>query len=139
MSPRNTLARAGTVGLLLFAIAGAAAWDWLKPHQSVMAVMAAQLAMAAPAAPTQKATPQTHTVLIKNFEFQPATLTVKAGNTVLWKNEDIVPHTATANGKRFDSKSIESKASWKYVASKPGTYPYICAFHPTMKAKLIVQ
>ncbi len=83
--------------------------------------------------------PQTHTVSIKDFKFEPATLTVSAGDTVIWKNEDIVPHTATTKGKGFNSKGIESKASWKYVADKAGTYPYICAYHPTMKAKLIVK
>ncbi len=88
---------------------------------------------------SQKAEAQTHTVLIKDFKYVPETLTVKSGDTVIWKNEDIVPHTATANGKSFDSKNIASKASWKYVAGKPGNYPYICAYHPTMKAKLIVQ
>lgn len=86
-----------------------------------------------------KSASQTHTVLIKDFKYVPETLTVKAGDTVIWKNEDLVPHTATANGKSFDSKNIASKASWKYVANKPGTYPYLCTYHPTMKARLIVQ
>jgi plastocyanin len=89
--------------------------------------------------PKQKAEPQTHTVSISGFKFVPETLTVNAGDTVIWKNEDIVPHTATAEGKGFNSKGIESKASWKYVADKAGTYPYLCTFHPTMKAKLIVK
>ena len=88
---------------------------------------------------SQKSEPQTHTVLIKDFKYVPETLTVKSGDTVIWKNEDIVPHTATANGKSFDSKNIAAKASWKYVAGKPGNYPYICTYHPTMKAKLIVK
>ena len=87
----------------------------------------------------QQSEAQTHTVLIKDFKYAPEVLTVKAGDTVIWKNEDIVPHTATANGKSFDSKNIGSKASWKYVANKPGNFPYICAYHPTMKAKLIVK
>ncbi|MGH9844582.1 MAG: cupredoxin domain-containing protein [Blastocatellia bacterium] len=86
-----------------------------------------------------KALPQTHTVTISGFKFLPETLTVSAGDIVVWKNEDIVPHTATAGGKGFNSKSIASKASWKYVANKQGTYSYFCAFHPTMKAKLIVK
>ena len=87
----------------------------------------------------RKAKPRTHIVTISGFEFIPETLTVKAGDTVIWKNEDIVPHTVTTEGKGFDSKSIESKASWKHTAKKAGAYSYICAFHPTMKAKLIVR
>lgn len=88
---------------------------------------------------SQQPEAQTHTVLIKDFKYVPEVLTVKAGDVVIWKNEDIVPHTATANEKSFDSKNIGSKASWKYVANKPGNFPYICAYHPTMKAKLIVK
>lgn len=122
MRKRHLLAPAGAVLVLL--VAALTAVDW---------VTAARLAAA------QKTEPQTHTIVIKGFIFQPETLTVKAGDTVIWKNEDIVPHTATANGKRFDSKSIETKASWKYVATKPGSYPYICSFHPTMKATLTVK
>jgi len=87
----------------------------------------------------QKPESQTHTVLIKDFKYLPEMLTVKSGDTVIWKNEDIVPHTATANENSFDSKNIAAKASWKYVAGKPGNYPYICTYHPTMRARLIVK
>ncbi len=80
-----------------------------------------------------------HTIPIKNFKFLPATLIVKVGDAVVWKNEDIAPHTATARGKNFDSGNIEPGASWKYVANKKGTYFYYCAFHPNMKGKLIVR
>ena len=86
-----------------------------------------------------KATPRMYTIAIRGFEFVPATLTINAGDTVEWKNEDIMPHTATSDTKGFDSKSIESKAVWKSVISKPGDYAYHCDFHPTMKAKLMVK
>ncbi len=82
---------------------------------------------------------QTHTIAIHGYEFVPATLTINVGDTVEWKNEDIVPHTATSDGKGFDSKNIEPKAAWKTVISKAGDYAYHCDFHPTMKAKLMVK
>ncbi len=119
-----------------FHLQTAAAWPLLLI--AALAIASGWFGLQQPAS-AQKPEPQTHTVLISGFKFVPETLTVNAGDTVVWKNEDIVPHTATADGKSFNSKSIESKASWKYVANKPGTYPYICAFHPTMKAKLIVK
>ncbi len=86
-----------------------------------------------------KPSPQTHTIIISSFAFQPETLTVNAGDTVIWKNQDLVPHTATAEGKGFDSKSIAANASWKFIARRAGSYPYLCTFHPTMKARLIVK
>jgi plastocyanin len=54
-------------------------------------------------------------------------------------NKDLYPHTATADDGTFDSGNIAAEASWTYTASKPGEYAYICTYHPTMKAKLIVQ
>jgi plastocyanin len=81
-----------------------------------------------------------NTVLISVFRYQPDTLTVKAGETVEWKNADIVPHTVTAaDGKAFDSGSIAKGASWRFTLVKSGTYDYNCTLHPNMKGKLVVQ
>jgi plastocyanin len=86
---------------------------------------------------------QAVTVLIRDFKFEPATVTVHAGEAVEWKNGDSVPHTATADGEgqkpAFDSGTINTGAAWRYLASKKGTYNYICTRHPNMKGKLIVQ
>jgi plastocyanin len=68
----------------------------------------------------------------------PETITVKKGDHIVWKNKDVVPHTATAAGS-FDSKSIAPGASWKQLARKAGQYDVVCRFHPGMKAKLVVQ
>ena len=81
---------------------------------------------------------KTHTVLIKGFQFVPERLEVSAGDTVIWKNEDIVPHTATAK-KGFDSKNLDKGRSWSFVARQKGSYPYICTYHPTMKGELLVK
>jgi plastocyanin len=80
----------------------------------------------------------THTVNIEGMKFVPETITVKKGDHIVWKNNDVVPHTATAAGS-FDSKSIAPGASWKQLARKAGQYDVVCRFHPGMKAKLVVQ
>jgi plastocyanin len=83
------------------------------------------------------------TVVIRDFKFDPATVTVHEGDTLEWKNDDFVPHTATEDGEAqkpaFDSGTIHTGAAWRYVARKKGTYNYICTRHPNMKGKLIVQ
>lgn len=81
---------------------------------------------------------KTHTILIKGFAFVPARLEVALNDTVIWKNEDIVPHTATAK-KGFDSKGLDQGQSFRYVAKQKGSYSYICTYHPTMKAELVVK
>lgn len=80
----------------------------------------------------------THTVTIENMQFQPQELTVHRGDRIVWVNKDLFPHTVTA-AKVFDSGSIASNASWRYVATRKGEYAYGCTFHPTMKGKLKVQ
>jgi plastocyanin len=84
--------------------------------------------------------PQTHTIVIKGSAFQPPALTVNSGDTVEWKNNDIVPHTATStDAGSFDSGRIEVGGSWKYVANKKGTFNYECSFHPNMQGQLVVK
>ena len=76
-------------------------------------------------------------VVMRNMKFNPATLEVKKGDVVEWKNEDITPHTATAA--TFDSTSIDPDKSWKHTFSEPGSFPYSCTFHPDMKAVVTVK
>lgn len=87
--------------------------------------------------PDQRAAPVVHVVTIKGMQFDPAELVVERGSEVVWVNEDLVPHTATARA--FDSGNIPAGASWAHVASQAGDHPYVCAFHPTMKGRLIVR
>jgi plastocyanin len=83
--------------------------------------------------------PVTHTVSIDASTFNPSTLTIRAGDSVVWVNKDIIPHTATSDAGRFDSGTIDTGKSWTFTASRPGQFPYVCAFHPTMKGTLKVE
>jgi len=83
--------------------------------------------------------PAMHRVAIRGFQYAPDTVSVRSGDTVTWINEDIVPHTATAKDEGVDSGAIEATKSWQLVAKDPGTIQYVCAFHPTMKATLVVR
>jgi plastocyanin len=87
----------------------------------------------------QRPAVQTHTVSISGFKYQPDNLTVNLGDTVEWKNADIVPHTVTAVDKNFSSGNIAPGATWKLVTKKAGAFPYTCTPHPNMKAKLVVK
>jgi plastocyanin len=79
----------------------------------------------------------THTVVMEAVSFQPAALTTRAGDVVVWVNRDPFPHTATAAS--FDSKVIPAGGSWKHTTKAPGEFAYVCALHPTMKATLRVR
>ena len=82
---------------------------------------------------------QRHAVVIEGATFAPGSLTVHVGDRVTWTNNDPYPHTVTAAGKQFDSRTVAAGASWSYDAARKGTFPYICALHPTMKGTLIVE
>ncbi|HET8712597.1 MAG TPA: cupredoxin family copper-binding protein [Gemmatimonadales bacterium] len=97
-----------------------------------------QLAVLLFAAFGGSAAPRTHTVEIRGMQFRPAALTVAVGDTVVWINRDIVPHTATATGK-WDTGTIAQGASGRLVAARPGALDYICTLHPTMRGTLIIR
>jgi plastocyanin len=98
---------------------------------------------------TQSSTNSTE-VLIENFAYSPADITVPVGTTVTWVNQDSVGHTVTegdpnspkpANLRVFDSsgEALTSKValigpaqSWSYTFTTPGTYEYYCIVHPYM-------
>ena len=78
------------------------------------------------------------------FAFSPASLTVKSGTTVTWKNTTAVPHTVTSDdGKSFDSGASNPIAAqsgtFSFTFTTAGTFAYHCSIHPFMKATIIVQ
>jgi plastocyanin len=83
--------------------------------------------------------PKTHAVTMENMRFQPESLTVARGDTVVWVNKDLVPHTATSKAGGFDSQAIQAEKSWRFTVRKKGDFAYVCTFHPTMTATLRVR
>jgi amicyanin len=79
-----------------------------------------------------------------SFAFSPASLTIKAGSTVTWKNTTAASHTVTSDdGKSFDSGSANPIAAqsgtFSFTFTTAGTFAYHCAIHPFMKATIVVQ
>ena len=81
----------------------------------------------------------THAVAIADFAFAPATLTITAGDTVTWTNEDQIEHTATSTTGAFDSGLLGQGASYSFTFTTPGTYAYLCTPHPSMTGQIVVQ
>ncbi len=78
-------------------------------------------------------------VAISGMRYSPYQLDVSAGDTIVWTNQDLVPHTVTAVDRSFDSGSIAPNATWSYVARAKGRHDYTCTFHPTMTATFTVK
>src|SRR5689334_4252666 len=78
------------------------------------------------------------TVVIRNFKYRPATLRVKAGSRVTWRNDDSSPHTATARGGGFTTRELTQGQSRTLTLRRPGHFSYVCIFHAFMRGTLIV-
>jgi plastocyanin len=79
------------------------------------------------------------TVHLHNDTFAPKTVTVHVGDTVRWINDDDDAHTVTATDGSFDSKGLDTNASWTHTFTKPGAYKYFCELHPFMKGTVVVK
>jgi amicyanin len=84
--------------------------------------------------------PTAASVSISGFAFGPATLTVKKGATVTWTNRDTAPHTVTSDsGSVLGSDTLKTGQSYSATFTEAGTFSYHCAFHPMMKATIVVE
>lgn len=93
------------------------------------------------AATSNTDTVQSDSVTIQNYAFSPAIVTVKAGTTVTWTNQDSVKHTVTgvdtaASG--LDSALLGKGEVFDHTFAKAGTYSYYCQPHPYMKGTVVV-
>ena len=81
-----------------------------------------------------------HVVEIRGMAFHPEVLQLQRGDTVVWINRDIVPHTATASkASGWDTGALSQGQSGQYVVRHQGADPYYCRLHPTMQGKLIAR
>ncbi len=129
----------------------------LKPLHWVMVLVILVICIAAagctgnpqppgPATTQQTPIPGGNTVAIKNFAFSPATMTVTQGTTVIWMNQDSAEHQiindasgSNPEGAIFKSNPLPNGASYSFTFNTPGTYPYHCTIHPSMKGTITVK
>ena len=77
---------------------------------------------------------------IKDFAFNPQTLTVKSGEKVTWINRDEEPHTIVSVEKQFKkSTALDTEQEFTITAGAPGTYTYFCSVHPKMTGTIVVE
>ena len=81
------------------------------------------------------------TVSVKSYTFAPAAITIAAGNTVTWINQDDDPHTVKSVGPdtALKSPALDTNDKYSFTFTKPGVYKYFCTLHPHMQGEIIVQ
>jgi plastocyanin len=84
-------------------------------------------------------------VTVKQFQFMPAELVVKAGTTVTWTNQDDILHTATSGATpgtpdgQFDGPMDGPGKSFSHTFGRPGRHPYFCNRHTSMTGTVVVE
>ena len=78
-------------------------------------------------------------VMISNLSFQPAFITVERGSTIVWRNQDTVAHTVTAEDGSFNSGTIVAGDTFVQRFDKVKTYSYSCGIYPEMKGMIIIK
>lgn len=88
---------------------------------------------------TAAAAAATAEVRIADYRFQPATLTVRAGTTVRWTNDERrTTHSVLFTAEKLEGERLFPGDSWERRFDRPGRYPYTCGPHPEMKGEVIV-
>jgi plastocyanin len=83
--------------------------------------------------------PDANRIVVKDFMFTPNALTIKAGASVTWSNQDDEPHTVVSDAGLFRSGAMDTNESFSFKFDKPGTYHFTCSIHPRMVGTIVVQ
>ena len=130
---RDSLRLAGALCLAL-AFPGAAFAQDMAAHGDAGMGHASQSAATATVAAKDE-------IVIDNFAFSPAQITVPRGTRLTWTNRDDDPHTVTSatDPKAFKSPALDTGESFAFTFNEPGTYRYFCSIHPHMVGTIVVQ
>ncbi len=73
---------------------------------------------------------ETKNITIKDFAFDPKTITINVGDTITWTNEGPSPHTVTADeAGGFDAGNLDKGATFSETFDEAGTFAYYCKYH----------
>ncbi len=121
----------GIIIAILVILLGVAGWWFLKPQSSTNSKSTTSSSEKAVAG---------QAIEIKDFAYSPATLTVKAGETVTVTNKDAAGHSITADDGSFDTGVLSQNEAGTFTApTQPGTYKFHCTPHPSITGTLVVQ
>ena len=83
---------------------------------------------------------QTREISVVNFSFDPSMLTINKGDTIVWTNNDSVPHQVVGDSlKTLDGPVMSKGQTYSFTFNTAGNFSYHCAIHPMMKGNIIVK
>jgi len=89
---------------------------------------------------TTTVTVQNRSITIVNFAFNPSSMIINKGDTVIWTNNDSVPHQVVGDTlASLKAPVMNNGQKYSYTFKDAGTFAYHCAIHPSMKGNIIVK
>jgi plastocyanin len=104
----------------------------------VRAAIATAVALAPTFGTSGSAEQRTIEIVIEHFAFVPSAVEVTPGDTVVFTNRDIVPHTATAVDGSWSTADIARGRSETLMVPPEGAGSYVCRYHPAMRGQLVI-
>jgi hypothetical protein len=74
-----------------------------------------------------------------DFEFRPASTTVRVGDTVVWTNNGPATHSATSDSGLWDTRPLTRGQTGSFTFTAAGTFPYHCTLHSNMRGTIVVS
>jgi plastocyanin len=111
----------------------------IASHIRVATALAVAVFAVATALPAASAHVAETEVKIDNFAFAPQRVVVKAGTTVIWINDDDIPHTVASSARLFKSNALDTKDKFSFTFTTAGAYEYFCSLHPHMTGTIVVE
>ncbi len=108
-------------------------------RMAVLAVAVVSFGLPARTAPAASVETKATKVSIVNFQFTPAEVTIAAGESVTWVNDDGAPHGLEYHDGSAGNDLLLPGASYNRRFDQPGTYDYNCSVHPYMTGRVIVR
>ena len=113
-----------------------APWALLVVIFEVMAI-AGPVKMLVKGEPDKAGAGVANQVTMAELVFAPAELSVKRGSVVTFVNDDLAPHTVTADDNSVDSGTLKPGATFTLTINQK--FAYFCAIHPDMVATIDVE
>lgn len=100
-------------------------------------------AAASPTASSQAASaaasPTAAVVDVRNFSYEPRTITVAVGTTVTWRFHDQPRHDVATADRSIRSELLTAGQEYSHTFTTPGTYDYLCTVHQYMTGTVVVR
>jgi len=116
------------------------------PATALAVLASATFALSGEATPTNAAAPPPApatgsrvAVAMHDVAFRSHDVSVRLGQTIVWTNQDRVPHDVVAiSGARFDSGNLNAGGSFEYRPTAAGKIAYVCTLHQGMDGTITV-